>query len=76
MACTKGTRVQCVDCDGQHTGTVVAVLGPAWYGVAWDDRNANFGQPGNTDPQYPDHFLRQHTHHLTMVGDLAVEPVV
>lgn len=75
MSLTKGTRVGCEDCDGQHTGTVVAVLGPGWYGVAWDDRNANYGKPGNTEPQFPDHFLRQHKNHLAMVGDLAVNAI-
>jgi hypothetical protein len=70
----RGDRVQCVDCDGQHKGTVVHVAG-LWYGVAWDDRNPNFGRPGNTEPQYPAHFLKEHQAHLTMVGDLAVDKI-
>lgn len=74
MAVVKGTRVQCVDCNGRHTGTVVRVSG-LWYGVTWDDRNANFGQPGNTEPQYPEHFVKQHAKHLVTVGDLAVEAI-
>lgn len=74
MSLAKGTRVKCVDCNGQHTGTVVSVSG-LWYGVAWDDRNPNFGKPGNTEPQFPEHFLRQHAKHLVSVGDLSVDAI-
>lgn len=70
----RGDRVQCVDCDGQHKGTVVHVAG-MFYGVAWDDRNPEFGKPGNTKPQYPADFVRAHKNHLTLVGDLAVDKI-
>lgn len=75
MAYNKGDLVKCVDCDGKHTGRVVHVMGP-WYGVAWDDRNANFGQPGNTEPQFPADFIRAHKNHLMTVGELAIDPLV
>lgn len=70
-----GTRVECEDCNGQHKGLVVANLGGRFWGVAWEDRNPNFGKPGNTEPQFPDHFLAEHTNHIASVGELAFRPV-
>lgn len=69
----KSQLIECEDCDGQHKGVVVAVFGK-FYGVAWEDRNENFRQPGNTDPQYPAEFLEQHTSHLVSVSELAIRP--
>lgn len=66
-----GDLVECVDCGGDHTGKIVHVMG-RFYSVAWDDRNLNFGKPGNTAPQYPQHFLREHKNHLVSVEELAI----
>lgn len=69
-----GSRVECEDCNGRHKGTVVMNLGRRWWGVAWDDRNDEYGQPGNTDPHFPDHFLAAHKHALVSIGELAIRP--
>lgn len=57
----RGTQIECTACNGTHKGLVVAVIVPnVLYGVAWADRNVSFGRNGNTDPQYPAHFVKAH----------------
>lgn len=69
-------RIECVDCNGEHKGTVVAVIrSDVEYGVAWDARNPNWGKPGNTEPQFPAEFVKQHKHHISFTMALAIRPI-
>ncbi|QJD54015.1 hypothetical protein SEA_GALACTICA_68 [Streptomyces phage Galactica] len=70
-----GSLIECVACDGKHTGRVVSAVVPGvTYGVAWTCRNKNFGKPGNTEPQFPAEFVKAHRKDISFTDSEAIRP--